>query len=374
MNTLLFAGGGTGGHLYPALALAAALREERQDLRLHFVGARRGVEARVLPARGEEHTLLPFEPLRRDRVWQNWRLGPALVRSVFGLTALFRRLQPRIVIGTGGYASGPAGAWAVLRRVPLVVQEQNSYPGLTTRWLSRWARQVHLGFPEAALRIRPGRRTEVHVPGNPIQPPDPTLDRGRCRARFELTARGVVVLVVGGSQGAAAVNRVLTGALKSVAAGRLERPAGMQILWATGPTHLTSIQPVVAELGLEQWVRVEGYIDDMPAALAAANLALSRAGAMATAEMLAWGVPALLVPLPTSAAQHQRHNAEALAAAGAAVCMLESELTPESLWSELVGLVRDEARRSEMAGRARARARPDAAREIARSILKLLED
>jgi UDP-N-acetylglucosamine--N-acetylmuramyl-(pentapeptide) pyrophosphoryl-undecaprenol N-acetylglucosamine transferase len=374
VSVVLFAGGGTGGHLYPALALAEAMTLERPDVQVHFVGARRGVEAQVLPKRGVPHTLLPFEPIRRERVWRNWRLVPSALRSALGLARLFRRLRPALVVGTGGYASGPACAWAVLSRVPMALQEQNAWPGLTTRWLSRWARQVHLGFPEAAAHLRPGPRTEVLALGNPIRPPDPGLDRGECRRRFGLDPDGVVVLVVGGSQGARAVNEALLAALERVCAGVLPpRPTGLQVLWATGPAHIAGVEERLRRLTAAEWVRPLGYIEDMPAALAAADVALSRAGAMATAELLAWGIPAILVPLPTAAADHQTGNARALAEAGAAVHLPQRELTPERLWSELVALATDEPRRRRMAEQARARAKPDAAREIAQRLLTLLE-
>ncbi|HEX7049155.1 MAG TPA: undecaprenyldiphospho-muramoylpentapeptide beta-N-acetylglucosaminyltransferase [Longimicrobiales bacterium] len=375
MSRVIFAGGGTGGHLYPALALAGALEAVRPGVAIHFVGARRGVEARVLPAEGRPHTLLPLEPIRRSRVWRNWRLIPSAIGSWRGLSRLFRRFRPRLVVGTGGYASGPAGAWALLRGVPLALQEQNSYPGLTTRWLARWARQIHLGFPEAEAYLRPGRRTRVFALGNPIRPPDPRLDRAACRSDFGLDPAAVVVLVVGGSQGARAVNEALVAALTQVAAGALPpRPAGLEILWATGPAHLESIAERLEPLGVDGWVRTLGYIEAMPRALAAADLALSRAGAMATAELLAWGIPAVLVPLPTAAADHQTHNAQALARAGAAVYVPEAELTPERLWSEIRGLAGDAARRETMAARARERARPDAAREVAERLAALLEE
>lgn len=374
MSRVLFTGGGTGGHLYPALALASALQEEQPGLELHFAGARRGVEARVLPAEARPHTLLPLEPLRRDRVWENWRLGPSMVRSALGIDRLFRRFRPGLVVGTGGYASGLACLWALMKGVPLAVQEQNSYPGLTTRWLARWARQVHLGFPEAERHLKPGPRTEVYALGNPIRPPDPMLERASCRREFGLEPDGVVVLVVGGSQGARAINEALLSALDRVASGSLPgRPAGLQILWATGPRHLEAVERRLAPLGVDRWVHPVGYIQEMPKALAAADVAVSRAGAMATAEMLAWGIPALLVPLPTAAADHQTHNARALAEAGAAVCVREAELTPEQLWSELRRLVEDPGLRCAMAERARERARPDAARQIARRLLTLLE-
>jgi UDP-N-acetylglucosamine--N-acetylmuramyl-(pentapeptide) pyrophosphoryl-undecaprenol N-acetylglucosamine transferase len=340
----------------------------------HFVGARRGVESRVLPDRGVPHTLLPFEPLRRDRVWQNWRLVPSFARSAAALAGLFRRLDPALVVGTGGYASAPACAWALLQGVPVALQEQNSYPGMTTRLLARWARQIHLGFPEAARHLKPGRRTQVYSAGNPIRPPDPGLDAAACRASFGLPAAATVVLVVGGSQGSRAVNQALLGALEGAAAGTLSsRPEGLHILWATGPTHFDAVGARLAEIGAAG-VHIVGYIQEMPEALAAADIAVSRAGAMATAELLAWGIPAVLVPLPTAAADHQIHNAWALAEAGTAVFLPESEATPGRLWGELVSLARDAERRGAMAAAARERARPDAARDIAGHLAALLEE
>jgi UDP-N-acetylglucosamine--N-acetylmuramyl-(pentapeptide) pyrophosphoryl-undecaprenol N-acetylglucosamine transferase len=184
----------------------------------------------------------------------------------------------------------------------------------------------------------------------------------------------VVGLVVGGSQGARAVNEALLGALREVATGALPAPpAGFQLLWATGPAHHASIVERLAPLGVADWVRAVGYIDAMPEALAASDLALSRAGAMMTSELLAWGMPSLLVPLPTSAAGHQEQNARALATAGAAVHLPEGELTPALLWSVLLGLAGDAARREGLRSRALERARPDAAREMAGKLLELVE-
>jgi len=371
VSRVLFAGGGTGGHLYPALALAEAMQAAAPAVEIHFVGARRGIEARVLPERGAPHTLLPIEPVHRRRMVRNWRVLPALVRSLAGIAALFRRFRPQLVVGTGGYAAAPACLWAVVSGVPLAVQEQNSWPGATTRLLARWARQVHLGFPEAAAHLRPGRRTRVFTFGNPIRPPAERPDAHAARSHLGLRQDATVVLVVGGSQGARAINELLLAALDGVATGALVRPAGLELLWATGPAHLDGVRARLAE-PVQDWVHTVGYIDDMPAALAASDAALSRAGAMATAELLAWGIPALLVPLPTAAADHQTHNARALDEAGAAVCLTEAGLTPAALWNALGSLTRDMARRHAMADAARARARPDAARAIVRELLTLV--
>ena len=374
MSRVLFAGGGTGGHLYPAIALADAVQALRPGTEVHFVGAKRGVEARVLPERGLPHTLLPFHPVYRDAVWMNAVTVAGLTRSFLGLATLFMRFRPHLVVATGGYASAPAGMMAVLANVALAVQEQNSFPGLTVRTLARFAAQVHLGFPEAAAQMTPGRNTQVYALGNPIRPPA-QVDRSAARAQFGLDADATVVLVVGGSQGARALNDALLGALRDVAAGRLDAPGGnVQILWGTGPAHIDAITREIDALGMSAWVKPVGYITAMNEALAAADLAVSRAGAMATAELLAWGIPMLLVPLPTAAADHQTHNAAALDEAGAAVHLPQKSLTPAQLWQKLHALVNDPARRSSMADAARRRAHPDAAREIAEKLALLLPE
>ena len=372
MKNVIFAGGGTGGHLYPALALGAALQERDPDVRVHYVGARRGVEARVLPEKNVEHTLLPIRGFQRDGVWRNWRLVPAMLGTFTGLAKLFLRLRPSLVVGTGGYASGPAGMWAVLTAVPVAVQEQNSHPGFTTRQLARYARQVHLGFPEAADMLKPGKQTEILSLGNPIRPPDSSIDPLEARASFSLSADAVVLLVVGGSQGARALNEALLGALEKVATFTFQpRPPRLEILWATGPNHIEAVRARLASLDLP-WVKAHGYIDTMPEALAAADVAVSRAGAMATAELLAWGRPMLLVPLPTAAADHQTHNAEALEQAGAAIMLREAEMTPEWLWQQILTLTGDEERRLQMRDAARARAQPNAAHDIAEHLHRLI--
>ena len=374
MSRVVFAGGGTGGHLYPALALGAAIEEARPDVRVSYIGAQRGIEARVLPEKGVEHRLLALEPLRRDKVWQNWKLPVSLARSISSLREQFRADRPDVVVCTGGYASGPAGFAAMLAGVPVALQEQNSYPGLTIRLLSRRARQVHLGFPEAAQHLKPGPRTEIHALGNPITPPDSSIDRAAARRAFGLSEDAHVLLVVGGSQGAKAMNDALLSALEMVARGELEAPRGLEILWATGPSHLESIEQRLAASPPPVPVRARGYIDDMPRALAATDFALTRAGAMMTAELQAWGIPMLLVPLPTAAADHQTHNAVALERAGAGIHLRQSVLTAESLWTEVYALANDPERLTEMATIARDRGRPDAARAIAAKLLELVPE
>ncbi len=368
-RVVVFSGGGTGGHLYPALALADALRELRPDVGAYFVGASRGLEARVLPERGEQHLLLSVEGIDRTRPLSSWRALPALVGSVFRVLALFRKIRPEAVVVTGGYAGAPAGIGAKLLGIPLLLQEQNSVPGFSTRRLSPWASLIHLAFPEARARLPRAARDRVRVSGNPVRPPW-ARNREEARALFGLPTDAFVVLVTGGSQGARALNEALTRIVRADGAAR----AGdreVHVLWVTGPKHFDA---VVAELGPERasWAHVIPYAEDMPAAMAAADLAVSRSGAMTTAELLNAGLPSILVPLPTAAANHQAHNAEALAAAGAAMVAPEASLSADGLWAEILRLAGDPEALAQMRAAALRRARPDAAREIAADVDGLL--
>lgn len=367
----VFSGGGTGGHLYPALALADGLRELRPDVRVLFLGARRGLEARVLPQRGEEHLLLPVRGFRRGAIWENLGVLAGLLHSLILAGEAFVRVRPKMVVVTGGYAGGPAGLAAGLMGIPLAIQEQNASPGLTTRVLSRWSRQVHLAYPEAGKRLPAGARGRVRVSGNPIRRPLAT-EVAEARRAFGLDPRGRVVLVTGGSQGSLALNGGVLGMVRAMAAGRLPRPGDLQFLWATGPNHILGVREALAEAGPPRWVRAVGYIDEMPLALRAATLAVGRAGASTTSEFLAQGIPAILVPLPTAAADHQTRNAESLARAGAAIHIPESDLSTTTLAQPLLEILEDEVRLRAMEAAALERGRPEATLEITRELATLL--
>ena len=369
---VVLSGGGTGGHLYPALAIADALRERRPDVRVVFVGAERGIEARVLPERHEEHLLLPVHGIDRARLFGNWRvvtgLGVGLVRTF----RLFARIRPAVVVVTGGYAGAAAGIVAGLTGVPLVLQEQNSLPGAVTKLLTRWANRVHVAFPEAIDRL-PVTAGPVLVSGNPIRSRT-GASRDDARRHFGLPLDASIVLVVGGSQGSVALNDVLLRVAEAVSSGTLELPPELHFLWATGPAHFERVRAELDRIGAPDAVHAVPYLEDMPEALAAADVAVSRAGAMTTAEFLSQGLPAVLVPLPTSAEGHQLHNARALADAGAAALLPQDELTAESLLATIDGLVSDPAGLEQMGARALERARPDARLDIAADVASMLPE
>ena len=362
MTRLLLAGGGTGGHLMPALALADAIAALRPDVEPVLVGAERGVEATMLPGRAYRFHLLPAEPIYRRTWWRNAR-WPLLVPRLWGAARrVLRAERPSLVVGTGGYASGPVLLAARLGGIPIALQEQNALPGVTTRWLARWARQIHLGFPEAEGRLRLGRHTAVHAFGNPIIPPV-ARDRATARRALGLDPDRPVLLVMGGSQGSRTINRALAEAIDRGALGR------SAVLWSTGAGTFDAFRPYHRPPG----VQVRPFWDPITEAYAAADLVIARAGAMTLAELSAWGLPSILIPLPTAAGDHQTANARALDAAGAALHLPESRLSGAAL-AQLVGeLLADRGRLARMSQAARSRARPDAARAIAGALLTLLD-
>ncbi|HSC59393.1 MAG TPA: UDP-N-acetylglucosamine--N-acetylmuramyl-(pentapeptide) pyrophosphoryl-undecaprenol N-acetylglucosamine transferase [Gemmatimonadales bacterium] len=360
-RTVLIAGGGTGGHLIPALAIAKALRESGAGVEPVLVGAERGVESWLLPERDFPYHLLPIRPLFRQRIWRNAALPWILLRTVAGLRRIFRERRPALVVGTGGYASGPAVWWAARRGIPVAIQEQNAWPGLATRMLAGRVDHIYLGAPEARARLRPGRHTAVFDTGNPITPPDPARRAG-AQQRFGLTGRERVLLVTGASQGAVPINRAVAGWLDAGGA------ADTVVLWATGKGSYEEFR----RYHRPPAVQVFDFLDPIADAYAVADLAVARGGMMTGAELCAWGIPSIIIPLPTAADDHQTANALALELAGAARHLPQAELNATILGRLVDELLADGVARAEMAERARERGRPRAAADIVSHCLTLL--
>jgi UDP-N-acetylglucosamine--N-acetylmuramyl-(pentapeptide) pyrophosphoryl-undecaprenol N-acetylglucosamine transferase len=345
----------------PALAIAAALRDARPDLEPVMVGGTRGVEGKILPTRPFRYYQLPAEPIYRRQWWKNLRwpfLGLSLLRKA---GKVLDDERPAAVIGTGGYVSAPVVWLAARRGIPTAIQEQNAYPGLVTRRLARVVRHVYLGIPEASGKLHPGTSTRVFETGNPIVPPDPRR-RSAGLTRFMIPPGRPVLLVTGGSQGALAINRVVAEWLRQ-GGGR-----NLTVLWAAGRT---SYQEFVT-LHQPPDVQVFDFLDPMGDAMAVADLAVARAGAITLAELCAWGVPSILIPLPTAAADHQTSNARALADAGAAIHLPQSGLSSATLGKAIADLVSNAAGRQAMSTAARQRGRPNAAAEIVAHIASLV--
>ncbi len=347
----LIAGGGTGGHVFPALALAGEIRRRRPDAPIVFVGTRRGLETDLVPRAG-----WPLEFVRAKGL-----VGKSAKARLEGLLALplafadsmgiLGRHAPRTVVGVGGYASGPLVATAWARRIPTVIHEQNAVPGLTNRLLARIATRVAAGTEAGAARLG-----GVAI-GNPV--------RKEFFAVLPLTSResGRVprLLVVGGSQGAAILNRILPGAFAHAAAAG----APFTVLHQAGKGRAADVEALYAKHGLTgERVSVREFLHDMPEAFAEADLVVARSGAMTVAEVAAAGRPAVLVPFAGATHGHQEANARALETAGAASVLTEAQATEETVGAVIVALLADPARLAAMGEAARRCAKPDAAARL----------
>jgi UDP-N-acetylglucosamine--N-acetylmuramyl-(pentapeptide) pyrophosphoryl-undecaprenol N-acetylglucosamine transferase len=350
--------------LFPGIAVVEELRRRQPELEVLFVGTERGIEARVVPEMGERLALIEVRPLKGRslvRLAQNVLKLPGAASQALGI---LRRFRPDLVIGVGGYASGPVLAAAAATGVPTAVLEQNARVGLTNRLLSTVVGRAYVTFPETAATFRAAR---VRTSGNPVR--RAFVDAARRAATdpdgFEARARRL--LVMGGSQGAQALNRVVPHALAE--AGIADR--GIAIVHQTGATMRDEVARQYRELGLD--AEVVAFIDDMASAYSAAALVIARAGATTVAELCAVGRPAILVPYPYAADDHQGKNAEALERAGAARCIREADLDAVRLGEEVARLLSDEPARRAMAAAARGLGRPDAAAAIVDDLIEWLE-
>jgi len=357
MKTLrvLIAGGGTGGHVIPALAIGREL-VARYGSELCYVGTERGIETRLVPEAGFRLELIHVGQLKNVSLKTKLSTLTDLPRGVMRCVALLREFKPDVVVGVGGYASGPAMMAAILLRVPTVAYEPNAVPGLANRLVGRFVSAAAVNFAETVKFFR-----NAEVTGVPVR-----------QEIFELPKKAADapprLLIFAGSQGARVFNEMMPQIVRKL----LDAVPGLTIVHQAGARHAEATQAAYAASGADasRW-KVCAFLDDMPAQYAAADLVLCRSGST-VAELCAAGKPALLVPFPAAADDHQRKNAEVLANAGAAVMRIEAGLTAEDLLQELTSLLMDPARLDVMSARAKAMARPGAVERIAAMIKGLV--
>ncbi len=338
--------GGTGGHVYPALAVARELMGDGHEV--VWVGTRRGLEARVIPPTGIPVEWLSVAGLR-GKGWRDTLKAPfMLLRALCQSASILRRVKPDVVLGMGGFVSGPGGLIATLLGIPLVLHEQNCVPGTTNRWLAKRATVVLEAFPGSF----PGR-VSASFTGNPLRSEIAALP---VRPMVWSPGHPLNILVVGGSLGAQALNEVVPEAL-----AKLSHP--LNIRHQTGEAMRADTAGRYSAAGLT--ADVSAFVEDMAEAYGWADFAICRSGAMTVSELAAAGLPAVLVPYPHAIDDHQTKNAHYLADAGAVVLMPQTELTPERLASVLASLLESPGKFVDMAQKARAKAKPDAAQIVA---------
>ncbi|MBM4195976.1 MAG: undecaprenyldiphospho-muramoylpentapeptide beta-N-acetylglucosaminyltransferase [Gammaproteobacteria bacterium] len=357
---VLIMAGGTGGHVFPALAVARVLRSRSEEI--VWLGTRQGIEARIVPANGIALETLRVTGLRRKGLL-TWLLAPwRIAVAVADAISVLRRRRPKVVLGMGGFAAGPGGVAAWLLGRPLIIHEQNAIAGLTNRLLARFAREVLEAFPGSFSRGGAGRK--IRCTGNPVR-----RDIGALPAPAERHAGRtgpLRLLVLGGSLGAQVLNDTVPRAIALMPAAR--RP---EILHQAGEKTVELARERYRETDVA--VRVEPFIEDMASAYAWADVVVCRAGALTIAELAAAGLPAILVPFPGAVDDHQTRNAEHFVATGAGVLMPQQTLTPERLAAELDLLAADRSLALRRAEQARALARPAATEDIA-DLCQLLGD
>ncbi len=358
MTRILFAGGGTGGHLFPAVAIAERLAESK-DVDIMFVGTRNRIEARVVPQLGYKFRTIWIGGFSRKFRLSNFLLPVKVVVSILQSLKLLMTYKPKVVVGTGGYVSGPVCAAAVVARVPIVLQEHNSYPGVMTRMFSPYAREVHIAFESSKKYFR--ERRNLHLTGSPLRKM-PRLSQEEGRSHFGLSSGKKTVLVTGGSLGAVGLNSAVLNVVDDLI-GR-----DYQLIWQTGSVDFERIKE--SQKDHPDSVRVEKFVEKMEFAYAAADIAVCRGGATTVAELIYFNLPSLIVPFPYAAANHQVENARSLVESGAAVMVQESEIK-EKFKRTLIDLVDNMPRLSDMRDKIRSLSHQDAADVIAKSVLRI---
>ncbi len=360
---IIIAGGGTGGHVFPAIAIREAVGNLRPDARIVFVGTRRGLEYSLLPPMGERLVTLWISGFSRRHLLKNLLLPLKLVSSFLRSLWLLITFRPQVVIGTGGYVMGPVLWLAQRLGIPTLLQEQNSHPGYTTRKLAKRAAVVCAGFADTHTRLP---RTRVECTGNPLRSSFQTIGREQAMAHWGLDPSRKTILIFGGSAGARTIN-------EAVAQGLEQLTGRYNLIWQTGRLGVPQAvnQFVLAEAHRSNHIVVHQFIHEMPRAYAAADVAVCRAGAMTLAELAVSGVPAILVPYPFATDDHQTANANAFVQAGAAIMVRDADLTGNSLVDAIHQVLQSENTLSDMRNKMKSQAHPEAAQRIAEIALTI---
>jgi len=358
---ILIAGGGTGGHLYPAIAIGETIQSKYPDSAVHFIGSKFGIEETVLPVKSLPHTLLPIRGLQRGLNFQSLARNVILPWRLFNSVRIARKVinqfKPDVIVGTGGYASAIPLKIAVKNNIPIILQEQNSYPGMTTRYFAEHAKRICIAFDAAKKYIK----QDTILTGNPIRSKINIGTKKAGSLLFDLDSNTKTLFLFGGSQGSAFLNKIMA---ESISMFETEK---VQILWQTGPNEYEKYKQFESAL-----IKVHPFIDRMAESYSSADLIISRAGALTLSEISACGKPSILVPFPHSAGHHQRKNAEFFEKAGAAVLLPEKTLIARDFYQTTINLLYNEKKMSKMVDNSMKIGFPDATNIIVDKIIEII--
>jgi len=362
---VLITGGGTGGHIYPGLAIADNLLE-REAVEILFVGTERGLEKEIVPKAGFSFATVTVEGLPRRISLTSLRSGFKLVKGLWQAKKIIEKFRPSLVVGTGGYVCGPVVAMAAWQGIPTLIHEQNAFPGITNRLLAKWVNKIAVTYQESA-RYFPEEK--ITLTGNPVRPEVISAQREEALAKFSLNPKKKTVLVFGGSRGARSINQAMIAAREA-----LQNEDFLQIIHVTGKEDFSWVsgQESMEEVKIGN-ITIKPYLHNMPDALAAADLVLCRAGATTLAEITVRGIPAILIPYPYATDNHQEYNARSLEKEGAAVVLLDKELNQTKLEDCILRLVKDQNRLDHMAQKSKGMGKPEAAEYIVNCLYSLVK-
>lgn len=355
----LFAGGGTGGHLFPAIAVADKIMELKPGSKILFVGTKNKIEARVVPQRGYDFKSIWISGFSRKVTLRNLLFPVKVIISMIQSLLINMKFKPTVAIGTGAYVSGPAIWGASVLGAKVILLEQNSYPGVTNRLLEKSADEIHVNFDESKKYFK--NSGKIFVTGNPVRVNDELVEKSTALRKFGLSENKKVLLVLGGSLGAASINKAV---MQLVNENKFEN---IQVLWQCGERYYDQYKAFESDN-----VKVRAFIDDMKAAYSCADLVIARAGATTIAEIAAIGLPTVFVPSSNVSADHQYKNAIELEKGNAAIVIRDSEVN-EKLGSEIISLMNDEKRMNEMKSNIKKFATPNAAEIIAKRAISYVE-
>lgn len=358
---ILIAGGGTGGHLFPALAIGEEIHRRKPEAKIHYVGSTFGMEARVFPVKDVWHTLLPIRGFQRgisfQSIGRNFLLPVRILRSWLKMNSLIKDFVPQVVVGTGGYAAALPLYLASKRDkpLPIILQEQNSIPGITTRWFAEKAETICVAFNEANDAIN----SKTILTGNPVRNNITEGHREDGIKEYNFDEKSKILFIFGGSQGSAYLNKMMDQVASNIAG------AGLQILWQTG-----DLEYVKYKHRDSSNIRVVPFIHNMADSYAMADLIICRSGALTLAEITVCGKPSILVPFPAAAADHQTKNAQALVNAGASRILFEKSLHAQDFFHAIMNLIHDKNELNKMSTASKKLGRPNATKEIVDHIFK----
>lgn len=365
---VVISGGGTGGHIYPAVSIAKEIKDRHPDAEIIFVGTERGLESKIVPKEGFELKKIKVRGLERKMSFSNVVALKEAVVSFFDVSGFLRDFKPDFVIGTGGYVCGSVLAAAAMMNIPTLIHEQNAFPGVTNKILSRMVDRVALNFAEAEKYFHNSKK--VLVTGNPIRKDIMAVDREQGLREFGYSGSLPLVFVVGGSRGAKRINESILPLAKYCAEGK-----SFQLLHMTGETQYDDTLENYKKNGInidDKFLKVVPYLYNLPYAMAACDIVISRCGAGLLSEITALGKPSVLIPFPYATDNHQEYNARALEQNGAAVVILERDLNDNILYDEVKNMLNNEERRRQMGERSRQLGRTDAAARIVNAVEELL--